>query len=294
MSSRFQEKLDSAAKRNRSLLCVGLDPDPDQMPVTDVFEFNRAIIDATSDLVCAYKPNLAFYEALGEPGREALERTLGYVPDEIPVIGDSKRGDVQSSSRFHAKALFDVWGFDAATINPYGGHDAVQPFLDYPDKGIFVWCRSSNRGAREIQDLQVAPAGEVEARPLYEWIAKLAGDWNVKNNVGLVVGAPYPEELKRVRNLCPNMPILVPGIGVQEGPLADAVANGIDSSGRNAIINVSRSVIYASKSEKFAREARRKAEAIRNIINGHLELLGLGWGESSMTESARELGVQTS
>ena len=294
MSSRFQEKLDSAAKRNRSLLCVGLDPDPDHMPVTDVFEFNRAIIDATSDLVCAYKPNLAFYEALGEPGREALERTLEYVPEEIPVIGDSKRGDVSSSSRFHAKTMFDVWGFDAATINPYGGHDAVQPFLDYPDKGIFVWCRSSNRGAREIQDLQVAPAGEVEARPLYEWIAKLAAGWNDNNNVGLVVGAPYPAELKRVRDLCPNMPILVPGIGVQQGPLDDAVANGIDGSGRNAIINASRSVIYASKSKNFAREARRTAGAIRKIINGHLDLLGYGWGESSLDESARKLEVQTS
>ena len=273
---------------------MGLDPDPDQMPIKDVFEFNRAIIDATVDLVCAYKPNFAFYDALGEPGHAALRRTLKHIPEYIPVIGDSKRGDVQSSSRFHAKAMFDHWEFDAATINPYGGHDAVQPFLDYCDKGIFVWCRSTNPGAREIQDLLVVPPGEEEPRPLYEWIAKLAASWNDNNNVGLVVGAPYPEELKRVRKLCPNMPILVPGIGVQQGPLSDAVAASIDGSGRNAIISVSRSVIYASKSDNFADEARLVAQEIQKFINRHLDLRGQGWGESSLDESARELEVQTS
>ena len=140
----------------------------------------------------------------------------------------------------------------------------------------------------------MAPAGDVEARPLYEWIAKLASDWNANNNIGLVVGAPYPEELKRVRNLCPNMPILVPGIGVQRGPLDNAVASGIDGSGRNAIINASRSVIYASKSKNFDREARRTAGAIRKIINGPLDSLGRGWDEPSMAESELELEVQTS
>ena len=279
----FVEKLKKTSQKNQSLLCVGLDPDPSKMPVDDVFEFNRGIIEVTKDLVCAYKPNVAFYEALGEQGHEALKRTIEFISDlaeDIPVIGDSKRGDVEPTSRFHASAMFKFWEFDAATVNPYGGRDAVQPFLDYTDKGVFVWCRSSNRGAREFQDLIVEPQNGEQPRPLYEWVAIRASTWNESGNVGLVVGATYPEELRRVRELCPGMPILIPGVGAQLGALEASVANGVEAPGFNAIFNVSRSILYASnRAEDFAEAARREAEALRARINFGLELQGKGWGE---------------
>lgn len=278
----FADRLASMMKKNRSLLCVGLDPDPGLMPIRDVFEFNRRIIDATKDLVCAYKPNVAFYDGLGEEGHRALRQTLEYIPSDIPVIGDSKRGDVQATAKFHAKAMFDVWGFDASTINPYGGRDAVQPFLDYADRGIFVWCRSSNPGAAEIQDLQVTGVGDDGPRPLYEWIAIRANEWNTNGNVGLVVGATYPEELKRVRAICPRMPILIPGVGAQSGSLELSVSNGVDESGRNAIINVSRSILYASGDAKiFDREARRVAKELRDLMD-----LGVEWSSAFVPSGA--------
>ena len=280
MADRFVDKLSAAAERNRSLLCVGLDPDPARMPLKDVFEFNRAIIDATKDLVCAYKPNVAFYDSLGAPGHEALSRTLKHIPSDVPVIGDSKRGDVQSTSLFHAKAVFEQWGFDATTINPYGGRDSVQPFLDYKGKGVLVWCRSSNPGAKEIQDLILRPPDGDEEMPLYQWIAILARDWNDAENVGLVVGAPYPDELRQVRQLCPDMPILIPGIGAQFGDLERSIAYGIDSAGRNAIFNVSRSVLYASQNEKdFEQAARKEANTLRERINIDLEMQGKPFGQ---------------
>ena len=272
----FADRLAHTMEENQSLLCVGLDPDPRLMPISDVFEFNRRIIDATKDLVCAYKPNVAFYDGLGEDGHRALRETLDYIPADIPVIGDSKRGDVQPTAAFHAKAMFEVWGFDAATINPYGGRDAVQPFLDYTDRGIFVWCRSSNPGASEIQDLQVTGDGDDGPRPLYEWIAIRASEWNDNDNVGVVVGATYPEELKRVRAICPRMPILIPGVGAQSGSLELSVSYGVDESGRNAIINVSRSILYASRDAKvFDQEARRVAKELRGLI-----ALGVEWSSA--------------
>ena len=282
MSDSFLGKVTDSAERNMSLLCVGLDPDPSRMALEDVFEFNREIIDATKELVCAYKPNVGFYDGLGEDGHEALRRTLDYIPDDIPVIGDFKRGDVESTSRFHARAIFDVWGFDGATINAYGGRDSVQPFLDYRDRGIFVWCRSSNPGAREIQDLVVTPPDGGDARPLYEWIAMRASTWNDNGNVGLVVGATYPDELHRVRELCPDLPILIPGVGAQFGELEESVKFGIDGGGRKAIFNVSRSVIYASQSkDDFQLAAHREARALRDRINMDLEVQGKGWGKVS-------------
>ena len=279
MPNRFLDKLALAVERNQSLLCVGLDPDPGQMPVEDVFEFNRAIIDATRELVCAYKPNLAFYDALDEAGYAALRRTLEYIPSDVPIIGDAKRGDVAPPSSFHAKAMFEIWDFDAVTVNPYGGRDAVQPFLDYTDRGVFIWCRSSNPGAKEIQDLIVRPHGSGEPeRPLYEWIAIRASAWNEAKNVGLVVGATYPDELRKVRELCPDMPILIPGVGAQMGELELSVAYGTDDSGRNAIFNVSRSVIYASQDKsEFQAAAHKEAEALRDRINYDLEMHGKPW-----------------
>ena len=185
--STFIEQLDAAAARNRSLLCVGLDPLRASMPIDSIAEFNRAIIAATCDLVCAYKPQWAFYEAEGIPGIEALQATIEAVPDDVPVLLDAKRGDMDNTSRAYAKAAFETWGADALTVNPYQGRDAVQPFLDYADRGVFVLTRTSNPGSAELQDLHVRGAsGE---GPLYEEVARQAVAWNDSGNVGLVVGA---------------------------------------------------------------------------------------------------------
>ncbi len=260
----FQTKLRDAIARNNSLLCVGLDPNPRLMPPgITVAQFNRAIIDATHDMVCAYKPNLAFYEAAGLEGLRALEETLALIPSDIPTIGDAKRGDIGNTAREYARALYDYFGFDAATVSPYLGFDSVEPFISYEDKGVFLLCRTSNPSARDFQDLQV------DGRPLYEHVAEKAREWNVHGNIGLVVGATYPDELARIRELCPAMCLLVPGIGAQGGDLPAVVRRGTDESGTNAIINVSRKVLYASQESDFAGAARAAASTLRDEINEH-------------------------
>jgi len=262
----FFDKLERAAQRNGSLLCVGLDPDPAQMPVSDVAAFNRAIIEATAGLVCAYKPNLAFYEALGERGLAALRETLAAIPPDIPVIADGKRNDIGNTAKAYARALFDELGVDAATVNPYLGGDAVEPFLEREEKAAFILCRTSNPGARDLQDLLVSAPGGGEARPLFEMVAEMARRWNSRGNVGLVVGATYPEELGRVRRLCPEMTFLVPGVGAQGGDVAAVIGNGLDKGGRGLIINVSRQVLYASREKDFAVAAARAARQLRDEI----------------------------
>ena len=262
----FLEKLLQAARSNRSLLCIGLDPDPELMPKVDVFQFNRAIIDATSDLVCAYKPNLAFYEALGIEGLKALERTVAYIPKGIPIIGDAKRGDIGSTARAYARALFETLGFDAATVNPYLGYDSLEPFMEYKEKGVFILCRTSNVGSADFQALTLTET----SRPLFELVAQRAREWNLYGNLGLVVGATYPEELRRVRQICPEMPLLIPGIGAQGGDLASAVRYGVDAKGEKAIISSSRQIIYASRGEDFAAAAREAALNLRDQINLYL------------------------
>ena len=274
----FLNKLKSACESRRTLLCVGLDPNPERMPVRDVVQFNRSIIDATADVVCAYKTNLAFYEALGLVGLEALMKTVEYIrqraPD-VPVIGDAKRGDVGDSAEAYARALFQVWNFDAATVNAYGGHDTIQPFLSYRTRGVFVWCRSSNSGAGDLQDVAAASGGE--RRRFHEMVAMKAREWNVEGNVGLVMGATYPQELKVARELCPDMAFLIPGVGAQGGGLERAVRWGVDSDGRLAIINSSRQVLYASSGGDFPRAARQEAIRLRDEINAVLTREGLGW-----------------
>ena len=260
----FTGKLRDAMTRNNSLLCVGLDPNPRLMPPgVTVAQFNRAIIDATRDLVCAYKPNLAFYEAAGLEGLRALEQTLAHIPPDIPTIGDAKRGDIGNTAREYARALYDYFGFDAATVSPYLGFDSVEPFISYADKGVFILCRTSNPSAKDFQDLQV------DGRPLYEHVADKAREWNANGNIGLVVGATYPDELGRIRELCPAMSLLVPGIGAQGGDLPTVVRRGTDKSGTNVIINVSRKVLYASHESDFAGAARAAAGALRDEINEH-------------------------
>ncbi len=255
----FLDKLLSATRRNGSLLCIGLDPDPTLMPPgLDVADFNRAIIEATSDLVCCYKPNMAFYEALGLPGLRALEQTLKTIPSHIPVIGDGKRGDIGSTAKAYAKAMFEAWNFDATTVNAFGGLEGLQPFLDYKDRGVLIWCLSSNEGRRDFQFL--ASAGQ----PLFEHIVAKAAEWNTRGNVGLVVGATAPSEIKRVRELASELPLLIPGIGAQAGDLQASVRFGVDANGERAIINASRSVLYAGKGKDFAEAARKAAMTARD------------------------------
>jgi len=268
----FIEKLLAASGNNKSLLCVGLDPDPKLMPPSlSVFEFNRDIIEATSDLVCAYKPNLAFYEALGIDGMKALEKTIAHIPKGIPVIGDAKRGDIASSSEAYARSLFETFGFDAATVNPYLGYDSIAPFTAYAEKGVFILCKTSNAGSADFQESLYAEPGAIgSARPLFELVAQKAKMWNTRGNVGLVVGATCPEQLKKIRELCPEFPLLIPGIGAQGGDLAAVVKYGVDANGEKAIINCSRQIIYASKGKDFAQAARREALRLRDQINQYL------------------------
>ena len=263
----FVEKLTNATRKNKSLLCVGLDPDPERMPdKVDVFEFNKAIIDATADLVCAYKPNIAFYEALGNEGLDALKQTVKYIPGHIPVIVDAKRNDIGNTAKAYARAIFDYFNFDATTVNPYLGFDSLEPFIQYQDKGIFILCRTSNAGAVDFQSLH-CETGEHSHRPLFELVALKANQWNTHGNIGLVVGATYPEELRLVRQSCPDMPLLIPGIGAQGGDLAATVSYGVNARGEGAIINSSRGIIYASRGEDFAQAARQAALSLRKQIN---------------------------
>jgi orotidine-5'-phosphate decarboxylase len=262
----FFQKLARAAQRNESLLCVGLDPDPERLPsaARDVAAFQRAIIEVTCDLVCAYKPNLAFYEALGLPGLEALHATLAAIPSDLPVIADAKRGDVGHTARAYARALFDYWRFDAATVNPYLGADSLEPFLEREDRGIFLVCRTSNPGARDLQDLPVLFGEDGGTQPLFEVVAERAKTWNTRSNLGLVVGATYPEELGRLREICPEMTFLVPGVGAQGGDLEASLRRGLDARGGGLVINVSRQVLYASSGPDFAAAARQAALALRD------------------------------
>ncbi len=263
----FVEKLTNTTRKNKSLLCVGLDPDPKLIPdKIGIFEFNKAIIDATADLVCAYKPNLAFYEALSNEGLDALKQTVKYVPDDIPVIGDAKRGDIGNTAKAYARAIFDNFNFDATTVNPYLGFDSVEPFIQYTNKGVFILCRTSNTGAVDFQSLR-CETEEHSYRPLFEIVALKASQWNIHGNIGLVVGATYLEELRLIRNSHPDMPLLIPGIGAQGGDLASTVRYGVNAKREGAIINSSRGIIYASKGKDFAEAARQAASSLRDQIN---------------------------
>jgi orotidine-5'-phosphate decarboxylase len=269
MIDSFPAKLNEAVRQNNSLICVGLDPDLSLMAIEDVAKFNQDIVEATADLVCAYKPNLAFYEALGETGADALKHTLSVIPQEIPVIADAKRGDIGNTAAAYASAIFDELGFDAMTVNAYGGKDAMEPFLEYAEKGIFVWCRSSNPSAIDFQDLEVDFEGS--PRPLWEVVALRAQQWNKNGNVCLVVGATYPAQLARARALCPTLPILVPGIGAQEGALRDAFEAGLTRDREGIIVSASRSITYASRDSDYALAARSAAAQLREQVNRYRE-----------------------
>jgi len=265
----FIEKLALAVKKNKSLLCVGLDPDPAMMPEKiGVYEFNKAIIDVTADLVCAYKPNIAFYEALGNKGLEALYRTREYIPKEIPVIIDAKRGDIGSTARAYAHSLFDRFNFDAATVSPYLGYDSLEPFIRYRDRGVFILCRTSNQGGADFQSLLVKT--NHGQKMLFEIVAEKVNEWNINGNLGLVIGATYPEELKLIRERYPEMPLLIPGVGAQGGDLKQVVEYGVDAGQEKTIINSSRQILYASNGRDFAAAAKVEARALKERINEYL------------------------
>jgi len=266
---KFTEKLSAIINTNKSFVCVGLDTDPERIPQgLSTYEFNRSIVDATLDLVCAYKLNLAFYEAQGNAGMDALLQTIQYIPDTVPVIADAKRGDIGNTARAYARALFSTLGVDAATVNPYLGFDSLEPFIEYEDKAIFILCKTSNPGSNDFQMLKCRFEGK--ELPLFEVVAHKTALWNKNNNIGLVVGATYPDELKIVRKINPDMPILIPGIGAQGGDLAASVQAGINSKKQGILINSSRQIIYASQGSDFAEAARQAALTLRDNINRHV------------------------
>lgn len=259
---KFLDKLDQTTSKNNSLLCIGLDIDLNRVPQTvlnkedPIYVFNREIIQATKELVCAYKPNIAFYERYGIYGISSLIKIIEFIQGTgIPVILDAKRGDIGHSSAAYAESVFRVYKADAVTVNPYLGHDSVEPFLEYQDKGIFVLCLTSNPGAKDFQ------------RELFLDVAYEVKKWNKYGNCGLVAGATKPEELKEIRNIAEDMPILIPGIGAQDGDLEASVKYGVNKQGNRAIINSSRSIIYASKEDNFAEAAGEAAQKLRDAIN---------------------------
>ncbi len=267
MNTPFYERLSQAQRKNDTLVCVGLDTDPSRLPSslherTDaVVEFNRKIIDATHDLVCAYKLNLAFYEALGDRCWDTIHRTLQYIPHEIVTIGDAKRGDIGNTAAMYVRSMFDDFQFTAATVNPFMGKDSVAPFLVNPARGAFVLALTSNPGARDFQYMLF------DKKPLYEHVATRVKKWNTEKNCGLVVGATRPRELQRLRVIVPKMPFLIPGIGTQGGDLRSAIRYGCDKHGTMAVINASRSVLYASAGTDFADAARHTVISLRAEIN---------------------------
>ena len=276
--STFADRYHDAVRGNESVLCVGLDPDRDEMPDgIPKAEFLLAIVEATRDLVCAYKPNSPFFEEDGDEGFKELKRVIDGIAQaapDMPVILDSKRADIGNTSRFFARSVFGHFGADATVVNPYMGFDGLKPFVDhYEDRHTFVLCRTSNPGARDFQDLKIAGTAGTE-HPLYQEVAAQTQRWG-KENVGLVVAATYPDEAREVRALCPDMLFLVPGVGAQQGEIQRTVdAAGV--AGGRIIVNASRSILYAGRGkpdykQRFAMYARGQAEALRGQLNAARE-----------------------
>jgi len=265
----FFEKLSGSIQRNRSFLCIGLDPDLLLIPSgVSVVNFNAAIIKATSDLVCAYKLNLASYEAIGVNGLTLLKDTIKKIPSAIPVIVDANLNDIENGAKVSAKALYDTLGADACTVNPFLGFDSLEPFLRYHDKGVFILCRTSNKGSSDFQTLRCQT--ENGTKLFYEIVAEKAHRWNEYGNIGLVIGAAYPEELAALRNSYPEMPFLIPGAGPQGGPITLTVRNGMDSKQKGMLLNSSRHILYASCGKDYVEAARNAALELRDEINAAL------------------------
>jgi orotidine-5'-phosphate decarboxylase len=264
----FKDRLENLIAQKNSLLCVGLDCDLEKIPTLllneedPLFIFNREIIQATADLVVAYKPNIAFYESLGAAGWHLLEKTLDLIPSGILIIADAKRADIGNTSRKCAELFFETYHCDAITVSPYMGYDSIQPFLSYVDRQTFLLCLTSNSGSKDFQYLNV------DSEPLYLKVARKAAEWNLNTgNCGLVVGATHPEDLGSIREVAPQLPFLIPGIGAQGGNLELTLQYASDNTGSGILINVSRNILYASSQKNFALAARQAAKEFVDQIN---------------------------
>lgn len=269
----FMDSLKAVTKAHDSMLCVGLDPDPSKFPPSiggrggAILAFCREIVDATADLVCAFKPQIAYFAA--HRAEDQLEQLISHIHQNhpgIPVILDAKRGDIGSTAQQYAVEAFDRYGADAVTVNPYMGFDSIEPYLEYANKGVIVLCRTSNPGGSDLQFLKVSNAegAGTQSEPLYERVAKLAAtQWNKTGQIGLVVGATFPEEIAKVREIVGEMPLLIPGIGAQGGDIEATVKAG---KGANMMINSSRAILYASKDSDFANAARKVALETRDAL----------------------------
>jgi len=273
----FLDMLRDATARNDSLLCVGLDPEPTRFPdqlrgdAHRIYDFCAAIVDATADLVCAFKPQIAYFAAHG--AEDQLERLMQHMranAPRVPVILDAKRGDIGSTAEQYAREAFERYGADAVTLSPFMGFDSVEPYLRYPGKGAFLLCRTSNPGGDDFQNQRLA---SVDGQPLlYEHIARQAqGPWNKNGQLGLVVGATYPAEIERVRAIAPQVPLLIPGVGAQGGDAAATVRAGWRQDGP-IIVNSSRAILYASNGADFAAAARHEAQRTRNLLQAAIPL----------------------
>jgi len=267
----FAAKLQQAQRQNDSLLCVGLDPQREKMPLhlrdkgNFLYEFCRELIAVTKDIVCTYKPNLAFFEAYGSAGIRQLEQIMAEIPKDIPVILDAKRGDIGNTSRMYARFLFEHLGGDAATVSPYLGRDSLEPFLEFPGRCIFVLCVTSNPGAADLQ------FGAGQTPEVYERVIGMCRRLREKGEVGLVTGATHIQQLRDIRAAYPDGPLLVPGLGAQGGDLRSAVDAATAKGTLPAVFNVSRDIIHAGTGEDFAHIARQKAQEYRAAINEALK-----------------------
>ncbi len=273
----FLEQLTRRWDDADSLLCVGLDPDPQRLPAgldgaEDLFRFCAAIVDATADLVCAFKPQIAYFSALGAEGQ--LSRLIEHIHHHhpgVPVILDAKRGDIGDTARRYAVEAFERYDADAVTVNPYLGRESVEPFLAYSERGVFLLCRTSNPDSAWLQ-------GYPAEAPAYLRVAEAARRWSRDGNLMLVAGATYPDDLRKIRQVAGPMPLLVPGIGAQGGDLQAALAAGLDADGRGLVINAARSVLYADRGAGFADAARSSAERLRDAIRSGRDAVRTGSG----------------
>lgn len=259
---RYDDKLEARRRVADSVLCVGLDPELERLPegvardAEGVLAFTTAIVEATTDLACAFKPNFAFYEALGPEGMDVLRQLIQRIPPDIPVIADAKRSDIANSARLYAKAAFTVYGCDAIVVSPYQGRDSVEAYLTYPERGVYVLARTSNSGAADFQDRLI------DGQPLYLDVVRRAQTWAAAGTLGFVAGATAPEQLQAIRAAAPRAQLLIPGIGAQGGDLGAALRLGRRADGGGLVVNSSRSILYASVRTDYADAARREAQRL--------------------------------
>ena len=274
-TSNFRARFEAAARQHHSLLCVGLDPDPTRIPAgVSMREFLTAIVDATADVACCYKPNIAFFEPDLEEGMATLKAVIDAIhAHDLAVILDAKRGDIGNTAAAYARAAFESLGADAITLSPYLGLDSLEPFLAYEGKTAFLLCRTTNPGARDLQDLQIGEAAGAPMEPLYARVARLANEWDAHardmgSSIGLVVGATYPQEAAEIRAISPDLPFLMPGVGAQQAEIDEAVQGAMDTKRAGIIVNASRAVLYpAAPDGRWADASRAAAEALRDAIN---------------------------